>query len=221
MVIAHLYSDLLNLYGNDGNIKILVNKLKQIGEDVEVVYPTVKDNMEFEKYDFIYMGSGTEGNQEIAIEDLKRYENEISKVVEENKIFLITGNSIDIFGKELVGEKTIRGLGIFNYTSKYVPRIRKDVLYKASFLENPILGYENHNYILESNEHPLWEDQGIKYNEFYGTYTEGPILVRNPEFLKYFISKLVTNKDNLEKLDLELETKAYNNFRMLLNHLEK
>lgn len=216
MVIAHLYSDLLNLYGNDGNIKILVNKLKSIGEDVEVITPSVNDEMNFDRYDLVYMGSGTESNQKIAIEDLKRYEKEISSAIENDKLFFITGNSVDIFGKKLVGDETISALGILDYISKYVPRIRKDVLYKAGFLENPILGYENHNYVIEGNEHHLWENQGVKYKNFYGTYVEGPILVRNPELLKYIISKLVKDKEKVEKIDLELETKAYDNFKILL-----
>lgn len=216
MVIAHLYSDLLNLYGNDGNIKILVNKLKQIGEDVEVVYPTVQDEMNFDKYDIVYMGSGTETNQEIAIEDLKRYEEDIKNAINNKKVFLITGNAVDLFGKEIEGDKTITALGIFNYVSELVPRVRKDVVYHAEFLENPILGYENHNYTLKNNEYPLWENQGVKVNNFYGTYVEGPILVRNPEFLRYFLSQLITDKQKLEKLDLHLETRAYDNFKTLL-----
>lgn len=219
MVIAHLYSDLLNLYGNDGNIKILVNKLRSIGEEVEVVAPSVSDEMDFNKYDLIYMGSGTESNQKIAIEDLKRYEKEISSAIENDKLFFITGNSVDIFGKELIGDETIPALGVLDYVSKYVPRIKKDIVYKANFLENPILGYENHNYVIEGNEHHLWEEQGVKYKKFYGTYVEGPILVRNPELLKYIISQLIKDKNKIEKIDLELEEKAYDNFKMLLSNL--
>ena len=185
MVIAHLYSDLLNLYGNDGNIKMLVRKLHQIGEKVEVVYPTVNDEMDFSKYDLVYIGSGIEEYQKIAIEDLKKYKDDIKKAIKNNKTFLITGNALDMFGKELVnGNTTIKGLNIFDYNSKFVKRIRKDVVYETDFLKKPILGYENHNYVLENNENPLWDNQSIRVNNFIGTYVEGPILVRNPEFLK-------------------------------------
>lgn len=222
MVIAHLYSDLLNLYGNDGNIKILEKKLQQIGEEVKVLRPTVKDEMDFSNYDLVYMGSGTEENLEIAIQDLKRYSDDIRQAIAKDKFFLITGNAVDIFGNRLERGKNIEALGIFPYVSKFVPRIQHDVIYKADFLQNPILGYENHNYVLEGNDCPLWEGEGVLHHHFYGTYVEGPILVRNPEFLKYFISQLVKNDETkLQKLDLQLETKAYENFRILLNDLEK
>ena len=38
MVIAYLYGDLLNLYGNDGNIKILTQKLAEAGVGAEIRY---------------------------------------------------------------------------------------------------------------------------------------------------------------------------------------
>ncbi len=217
MVIAHLYSDLLNLYGNDGNIKMLVRKLHQIGEKVEVVYPTVNDEMDFSKYDLVYIGSGIEEYQKIAIEDLKKYKDDIKKAIKNNKTFLITGNALDMFGKELVnGNTTIKGLNIFDYNSKFVKRIRKDVVYETDFLKKPILGYENHNYVLENNENPLWDNQSIRVNNFIGTYVEGPILVRNPEFLKYLFNIIVKDKKKLDKLNLNLEEKAYKNFNKLL-----
>lgn len=51
-------------------------------------------------------------------------------------------------------------------------------------------------------------DYGFKYNNFYGTYILGPILVRNPKFLNYFMK--LFNKDI--KLNLKLELTAYNKF---------
>ena len=70
MVVAHLYSDLLNLYGNDGNIKILVKKLREIGVSVDLVSLSVGDKFNFSQYDLVYIGSGTEKNQEIAFNDI-------------------------------------------------------------------------------------------------------------------------------------------------------
>ena len=216
MVIAYLYSDLLNLYGNDGNIKILCNKLKELGQEVEIVTPTVNDKMVFENYDFIYMGSGTEKSIEIALNDIKRYRDDINEAVKANKMFLITGNSIDIFGKRIKGSITQDGLGIFNYESIETERIKKDSIYEATFLKEPILGFENHNYKIVNNENLLWNKEGVHYKKFYGTYLEGPILVRNPHFLKHILFEL-TNNNKVNSLDFELEMKAYNNFKEILS----
>ena len=113
MVIAHLYSDLLNLYGNDGNVKMLAYQLRKIGEEVEVVHPTVGDTMDFARYDFVYMGSGLEENVEIALQDLKRYRKEIEEAIAQNRFFLITGDAIDIFGQKVIDQEEKEGLGIF------------------------------------------------------------------------------------------------------------
>lgn len=53
MVIAHLYSDLLNLYGNDGNVKILVKNLNELGIKTEVLSLSIGDKLDFSKYDFV------------------------------------------------------------------------------------------------------------------------------------------------------------------------
>ncbi len=216
MVIAHLYYDLLNLYGNDGNIKILEKKLNEIGAKVQIEYCTIGDIIAFDKYDLIYIGSGTENNLNLVLSDFMKYKEEVKKAIENNKLFLATGNSIDLFGKEITGKINREGLNVFNYSSIYVDRIKKDSVYNADFLKNPVLGYENHNFILKDNKNYLWENEGVKYKNFFGTYLEGPILVRNPEFLEFIISKLVMDKDKTKKLNLDLEYKAYENFKEML-----
>lgn len=217
MVVAHLYSDLLNLYGNDGNVKILVDKLQVMNVPVEVVKPTVGSVMDFSSYDFVFIGSGTENNLKIAISDLMRYKSDIKEAISSGKVFLIAGNSLDIFGKGLKGKEEIVGLGIFDFYSSYVTRIKKDVSYNCNFLDKPILGFENHNYVITSSCcDSLFEDSGIRDNNFMGTYVEGPILVRNPDFLEYIIKLLVSDDEALNLLDLDLERQAYDNFVKVL-----
>ena len=82
------------------------------------------------------------------------------------------------------------------------------------YLENDIInkrivGFINNNSYIDNIKYPLFKDEGIKYNNFYATYVIGPILVRNPLFLEYFMNQL-TNK--FLKYDLRLEKKAYNEF---------
>ena len=62
ITIGYLYYDLLNLYGDSGNIKTLVYHLKEQGINVDVKYLTIGDKKDFKNIDFIYVGSGTEEN---------------------------------------------------------------------------------------------------------------------------------------------------------------
>ena len=61
--IMHLYYDLLNLYGESGNIKILKNYFENQGIKVNIHFMTINDNISLENIDIIYIGNGTKSNQ--------------------------------------------------------------------------------------------------------------------------------------------------------------
>ena len=196
MKIAYLYYDFLNLYGESGNIKIISNILKYNKIKHEIVYLSLNDELDFDKYDLVYIGSGTEDNLLIALKHLSKYKNDIKKYIEDNKFMLVTGNSVDMFGNKI--EET-NALNIFDYDVTKGKRKMEEVY------NDKILGFINNNsYNSEYSDTDI-----IKYNNFYGTYILGPILVRNPELVKKFLNDLTNKK---LKYDLKLETKAYNEF---------
>lgn len=217
MVIAHLYKDLLNLYGNDGNTKILKNKLQHMGYDVVVEEPTIGDDINFEKYDLVFIGSGTESNQLLALKDIMRYKNSIEKAIENGTIFLAMGNSVDMFGECLIdsASNVTPALGIFSFKSKWVDRIKGDVKRSSTFIDAELLGFENHNYVMVDENGQRLENMEIIKNNFFGSYIEGPILVRNPEFLRKIIMLMTGGKT--EGLDLKLEETARDNFIKILD----
>ena len=196
MKIAYLYYDFLNLYGESGNIKIISNILKYNKIKHEILYLSINDELEFNKYDLVYIGSGTEDNLLIALKHLSKYKNDIKKYIEDNKFILITGNSIDMFGKKIEDTKA---LNIFDYEVTKGKRKMEEVY------SNKILGFINN----DSYNNEYSDIDIIRYNNFYGTYILGPILVRNPHLVKQFLNDLTDKK---LKYDLKLETKAYNEF---------
>lgn len=219
MTIAYLYHDLLNLYGDVGNIMALKYHLEEQKIDVTIKYLSVNDKKYFNKYDLIYIGSGTDKNLLIALEDLKNYKNDIKKYIDSNKFILATGNSFELFGKYIrIKSNVIKTLNIFNYFVEYdydlKDRIVKDVNYKCNLINKNIIGFENHPGYLNSKEEHLFEDEGVKKNNFYGSYVIGPLLVRNPEFCKYFIKELIHSKDDKYKIvdgNYKLDDLAYKN----------
>ena len=54
--IAHLYYDLMNLYGENANIRALVHFAERQGIKAEVSTLTIGDEIDFSKYDIIYGG---------------------------------------------------------------------------------------------------------------------------------------------------------------------
>ena len=217
--IAHLYYDLMNLYGEIGNIKALKYNLEKENVKVVVDKLTINDNIDFSKYDLLYIGSGTENNELMVLNDIKKYKNELKQYIEDNKFIIATGNSIELFGKTIFNKKEYKALNIFNYSSKLVDkRIVGDVIIKMKNIKKDIVGFQNRGSIIEDNNYPLFESEhnlGISYKNFYGTYILGPILVRNPELNKYLIGKLLKSKNKnfkLKNIDLNLDKKAYTNY---------
>lgn len=206
MKIAYLYYDILNLYGDSGNIKIIDRILKENKIKHEILYLSLDDELNFEDYDLVYIGSGTENNIKIVMNHLKKYQKDIKNYIENNKHMLITGNSIFMFGRELEKDK---GLNIFDYNVLKVDRIKNEVFIKSLVFKKDIIGFENTCYKIDKLENTLFENEGIYYKNFIGTHIIGPILVRNPEFLKFFMNNLTNKK---LKYDLKLEMKAYDNF---------
>lgn len=222
ITIAHLYYDLLNLYGECGNVRILKKILEEQNVDVVVKFLTVDDKLNFEDYDFVYMGMGIEDNLKIANKHLKKYKKDIQKYIEDGKYFICTGNSYELFGKEIAFEsETIKTLGIFDYKSKILEERKiMEISAKTDMIDKELIGFMNtgstndnkkENFLKNINN--IDENEGIIYKNFIGTYLIGPLLVRNPELLKLIVKKIIKEKDSkyrLKKINLDFLEKAYN-----------
>lgn len=210
--ILCLYYDLMNLYGDTGNIKVLKYHLDELNIKYTIDYKSIKDKLEIKKYDLILIGASTEENRELCLKHLLKYKKDIKEYIENNKFFLATGNAISMFGKSLYNEKA---LNVFDFeVSESKERISEEVILENNIC-SPIYGFFNHQDIISNIKYPLFNNEGIHYKNFYATFTLGPILSRNPEFLKYFLEELIKSKDKnfkLPKINTNLNEKAYNEF---------
>lgn len=205
--IAHLYYDLLNLYGENGNILAIKDYLEKNNIEYQIDFITVNDKIDFNKYDLIYVGSGTENNILIALEDIIKYQGDLKKYIDAGKYLIATGNSNILFGRNYttLNKETIKCLNIFNYESKETPfRTVGEQLYLDD--NKKIIGFLNHQVLFKNYSSNLFKvihgngyaphknKEGFKYNNFYGSLLIGPLLIRNP----YFTQKLINNllKDN-------------------------
>ena len=209
IIIGHLYYDLLNLYGDSGNIKALKYHLEEQGIDVEIRNISVGEKKDFKDIDLLYIGSGTNDNTLVALEDLKKDKKDLEKYIKDKKFILSTGNSIEIFGNYiLLSKQKIKTLGVLDYVCMKEKRIVKDVNTITNLIDDKIIGFENHD-----GKVLTFDDDIIKIDNFYGSYIIGPLLVRNPKFCSYFIKELITSKDKDFKFKTEnydLDIKAYN-----------
>ena len=210
--IAHLYYDLMNLYGENGNIRFLKKVLNDQGIDVKVSKLTIGDKIDFNSYDFYYIGCGSDENLLIVLDDIKKYKDDIKKCINDKKFFLATGNSIELFGTVIFGEDNnnpgalipYEGLSIFDYHSPLEKeRIVGEQYFETDLIKEKIVGFQNRSHSIEGCHDNLFKVingcgysstnsayEGVHKNNFYGTYLFGPILVRNPYFTDYLVKNI-------------------------------
>lgn len=228
--ILHWYYDIMNLYGEYGNIKILEKHLRDQGLKVVVDKKTINEDVKLSDYDFIYIGAGTEDNQMFVMQDMLNYKEQIKEYIDSEKVALFTGNSYEILGKS-IDEK--EALGILDFeTTTLKDRETSDVIYKNKFLKKRIVGFVNKMTNIVHNLNPLFEVEfgigenenkdieGVKYKNFYGTHISGPILVRNPEVLEMMVRMICMKKDR----NLIYKRKEYKNekegYELVLSELK-
>lgn len=225
--IAHLYYDLMNLYGENGNIMALVKGFEAQDMFTEVVNLTVGDKIDFNKYDIYYIGCGSELNQRIVIEDLIKYKDNLKKAIEDGKHIILTGNSYELLGNyiEKVDGEKLETLGLFDFYSKEIDnRIIGEEIMECNFFKEPIIGFQNRQCVLNNKDNHLFEvidghadnykshNEGLHYNNLFATYNLGPILVRNPLLKNYIIEGVLEKKDILYKSISSVDEKAYNEY---------
>lgn len=223
--IVHLYYDILNLYGESGNIKAIKSYLEKQDIKVNIKFITLNDKIDLTNIDLLYVGCGTSNNQLMILKHINKYKKEIKEFIDNNKFVIATGNSIELFGKTIDNNKA---LGIFNYNSTKTDfRIVDEALFKCNLIKSNVIGFQNQGSVIKDIDNNLFEVikgtgsypkskyEGYTYNNFYGTYLIGPILVRNPELLTYLMNKLIKENGKnwkIKKINLKFEQKAFNNF---------
>lgn len=205
--LCHLYPDLLNLYGDRGNILALVRRSSLRGIDMEVEAVSIGENFDPDRYDMVFVGGGQDAEQNILRNDFVSVKGEkIKEAVAKNKVFLCICGGYQMMGhyyEEHDGHK-IECLGAIDiWTVGKKNRFIGDTVYSCDlFPESKILyGFENHSgrtYLGEGVK-PLakvltgsgnnGEDrtEGAIYKNVYCTYSHGSFLPKNPEMTDYLI----------------------------------
>ena len=182
---------------------------------VEVDFKSIDDKIDINSYDFIYMGTSSDDDLNIAKEDFKKYYKDIKKYIDNKKFILVTGNSLNLFDN------------VLDFKSKLLDfRIVEEQVYKFKDIEERIIGFQNRSYVIQDvKENNLFDVltgtgyepnnllEGIHKNNFYGTYLLGPLLVRNPYFLKYLVKELLSSKDiKYKEVKEDISYTAYREF---------
>ena len=240
--ICHLYPDILNLYGDRGNIITMKRRLEDRGIKVNIDECSIGQPMNADKYDIFFIGGGQDFEQEVLLRDLSSGKaQDIRTAVEEEKTFLAICGGYQMLGEyyktwdgvqlDFIGAIGVHTIGakermIGNYMFRTTPESGDTV----------VVGFENHSgktYLSEqvaplgmmlSGNGNNGEDktEGARYKNVFGTYSHGSLLPKNPVLCDFILQTALNHRydgaEPLAPLDDTLELNAHRYMQERLSH---
>ena len=190
--ILHLYHDLMNLSGDNGNMVAIKDALERQKINYTIDRLSIGDKIDFNKYNLIYVGNGSRENQELARRDLLKYKLQLNKIFK-NKLILATGNALELFGKTIDNKECLNLLPFKTmYLKEYVV---EEKIVHSDELDMDIIEFINRNSESTIKKDFFIDNNSIHTYNFYGTYALGPLLIRNPLLLNRFIERVLKDQD--------------------------
>lgn len=231
--ILYLYPDILELYGDYGNIQVLRYRLEQRGFKAIVEPYSIGDvPPDFKSYDLVFAGGGADQEQEILAQDLIKYKDSIKEAIDNGTFFLLICGAYQLFGKYYKGVEgdIIPGLEVFDYYTEAIHDRKKrcigNVVIETELngQKTKIIGFENHGgqtfdvatpfgNVLFGNGNKFGDTQeGFFMDNVIATYLHGPLLSKNPELADFIIKYCLDRKYDediiLEPLNDDFENKC-------------
>lgn len=223
--IAHLYSKLLNIYGDGGNILTLKKRCEWRGINVEIEEINIGDSLK--EHDLYFIGGGQDKQQIEVAKELQRHKSFLMHERDRGAVFLGICGGYQLFGhyyQPFDGEK-LEGISLLDaYTVAGNNRFIGNVTALTDIVTpNTLVGFENHSGLtyLQGDTKPLAKIQngngnngedgfeGARFKNVFGTYLHGSFLPKNSHFADYLIELALHEK--LEKLDDTIELNAHKN----------
>lgn len=227
LVIGHLYPDLLNLYGDRGNIQCFRKRMQWRGMKAEIRTFLSGRKVDLTGLDMVLLCGGSDREQELVCRDLQQIRSELKAYVEDGGVLLAVCGGYQLLGKYYkTEEKTIEGLDILDIYTEWEPgRLTGNVVLDSPVSHRPVVGFENHGGRTEIGAHTPFGKvicgygntgssgyEGVLYKNVIGTYLHGPLLPKNPEICDTLLERALKRKygeqETLSPLPDRLEDQA-------------
>ena len=212
--ICHMYPDVLNLYGDGGNIRCMTQRLAWRGIGSTVTRLPIGETARLADFDLVFIGGGQDFEQQVLLEDLHRgKDREIRAAIGDGLPFLTICGGYQMLGAyyetydgqrcDFIGALDLYTVGsptrmIGNYKFQCGPESGGSL----------VVGFENHSgkTWLGPGVQPLGrvlagfgnngEDgtEGARFRNVFGTYSHGPLLPKNPAFCDYLLETALRRK---------------------------
>lgn len=217
LTIGHLYPDLLNLYGDRGNIQCLMKRCQWRGIEAETIPFELDDKIEFSGLDIVLLGGGSDREQMLVCEKLQKIQKDFKAYVEDNGVVIAICGGYQLLGNYYKTEQgTMKGLELVDlYTEQGEGRLSRTLFSRVICLtcRSSDLRTTGGRTCINDNK-PLGKVlygagndgrsgyEGVVYKNVIGTYLHGPLLPKNPQLADWLISHALERKYG-KKIELE------------------
>lgn len=224
--VCHLYPDVLNLYGDRGNLLVFQRRAQWRGIEVDVDQILLGDQGDINSYNFIFIGGGADSRRTLVLKNLEKIALYLIDAVERGVVLLAVGLGFQLLGRYIKAEdgSVIPGAGVFDaYTEMDANRSVGDILLETTAdLQDELkkagnndittlIGFENHagRTFLGEEGKPLGRvikgegnngkdgTEGAHYKNAFGTFLHGPLLAKNPHFADLLLAKSLSPQEEI------------------------
>jgi len=232
--LCHLYPDLLNLYGDRGNLLTLAHRAEWRGIGVRIEERRLGDPVRAGDHDLYFIGGGEDRQQRLAAEDLRAVKGPaLHEAAGAGAVVLAVCGGYQLLGhyyRPSDGEDLV-GVGLLDLTTEHPgPRARRligNIVIRSPHLDGATLvGFENHGgrtrlgprasalgqVVAGFGNNGEDRTEGAVSGTVYGTYLHGPLLPKNPRLADHLITMALRRRHgpvDLAPLDDGMETRAH------------
>ena len=210
--VAHLYGNLLNTYGDNGNLLVLDYLAKKMDVEMTTTIVSLYEPFVADEYDLVLFGGGQDYEQKIVARELQSKKEALTSYIENDGVLLAICGGYQLLGHYYVtaNDEKIMGIGALDHytTRQENHRFIGDIKIVNETFNETYIGFENHNgrTFLGKGERPLGivvdghgnngEDQteGVIYRNVFGSYFHGPLLARNTNLAKRILNLALAKK---------------------------
>jgi CobQ-like glutamine amidotransferase family enzyme len=230
--VGWLYPDLMNIYGDRGNILTLLQRAEWRGYEVRLLELGRGNNKGMDEVDVFFFGGGQDREQALVYEDLLEFKQpQLVRAVAEGAQILAVCGGYQLLGHyyQTAGGERYDGIGLIDVrTEAGKKRFIGDVVVETDIVDlkpRTLVGFENHSgrTFLGPKAKPLGRvvvgngnngsdgHEGFIQGGVIGSYLHGSLLPKNPHLADHLIRGALKRRgvDELSPLDDSAELAAH------------
>ena len=211
ITVLQLYPNDMNIYGDNGNVLVLLRRLEWYGYAPRHITYNPGDTLP-EEVDIVVGGGGQDSGQDAIHADLIAIGPRLKQWADKGVPMLLVCGLYQLFGHSFttLEGRVLTGIGVLDLTTQGTTERLIGNIVTASKEFGDIIGYENHSgqtylgdtalpfakVIKGAGNNATEGHEGARYNNVIGTYLHGSVLPKNPALADFFIAAAIKRTHN-------------------------